>query len=813
MPSITVCDVALDPKKGGLAAVWTYRLNEPLRMGAAVVVPLATRSELGFVLRVYETTEAELGFPLKSLRTVQSKIDGLGLPPELIELSRFVSNEYLCDPAAALAPALPPGVRSRLTSAWTIRPVPIPSDLSPIQKEVIIAMGESQGVLIETKGKPLSPAILRALQSMRKLGLVEKRLRVLPMQEARKKETLLRLNPDSQIIERFLLKEGKKRPAQALTLMQLQAAQQGAFTIPEIKAMAAVTESIVKSLVQNGLLEAVGENVATPASIPPEPNPAQKVAIDALVSAVCDHAATGFLLFGVTGSGKTEVYMRAAAEALRAGRQVLYIVPEIALAAQAMGLLRARFGSSVAVLHSNLSDIDRLTNWLRIRDGKASVVLGARSALFAPLADIGLIVVDEEHEQAYKQENVPRYHAKALAMRLSTLHGCPVIFGSATPSVESFYEAEQSELNEGSAVPDGRRLTLLTLPERTAFAKLPKVIVKDLAEGYRQHQASILTDELQTRMRAVLDLGQQTILFLNRRAYAPFMICRDCGHSMECPNCSVSLSFHRRDRRLKCHHCGFQMTPPEECPKCRGIRLAPFGAGTEKVEEAVSTLFPGVKVGRLDRDVVKKRGALEDTLAGFRSGEIQVLVGTQIVAKGLDFPNVTLVGVIAADVSLNLPDFRASERTYQLLSQVAGRAGRGAVGGAVVVQTLNPEHPAVLAAQTHDFLPFYETLKRERNEAGYPPFRRLVNIVVTGLVRPGVEEATGEIAERLSRVAGAQVLGPVDCAIERVLGKWRRHVLIKLPAYAPPTQIGQALESMDTTGVQVTIDVDPYTMM
>ena len=674
-------------------------------------------------------------------------------------------------------------------------------------------MDEANGVLVETKGKPLAPAIVRALKTLRKLGLVEKRLRVLPIQESRKKETLVRLSADHEKIERFLAKEGKKRPAQALTLMQLQAAQQGAFTIPEIKALAAVTESIVKSLLQAGLLETVGEEMLPAIAAPPEPNPAQRIAIEAITEAVREHATTAFLLYGITGSGKTEVYLRSAAEALRLGRQVLYVVPEIALAAQAMGLLRARFGSSVAVLHSNLSDLERLTNWLRIRDGNASAVLGARSALFAPLSNIGLIVVDEEHEQAYKQESVPRYHAKALALRLSTLHGCPVVFGSATPSVESFYEAEQSEIADSTAVPGRRLLTLLSLPERTAFAKLPNVVVKDLSEGYRQHQASILTDELRTRMRAVLDLGQQTILFLNRRAYAPFMICRDCGHSMECPNCSVSLSFHRRDRRLKCHHCGFQMSPPEECPKCHGIRLAPFGAGTEKVEEAVALDFPGVKVGRLDRDVARKKGALEDTLAAFRSGEIEVLVGTQIVAKGLDFPNVTLVGVIAADVSLNLPDFRASERTFQLLSQVAGRAGRGAVGGAVVIQTLNPDHPAVLAAQTHDYLPFYEILKRERSEAGYPPFRRLVNIVVAGNLRPAVEAATLEISQRIEQVPRAQVLGPVDCAIERVLGKWRRHVLVKLPPYASPAEIGQALESMDADDVQVTIDVDPYTMM
>ncbi len=803
--------MALDPKKGGSSAVWTYRVSDPLQVGDAVVVPLATRTELGFVLRIYEATEQDLGFPLKSLRPVQSQIEGLGLPLELVELSRFVSEEYLCEPAVALAPGLPPGIKSRLVTTWTLTENATPGP-NPIHQDVVRVMQEAGGLLTESKTKPLTPAIKRALQALQKSGVVKKRLRPVSIQETAKKEAF-RLHPDSQKIEQFLSKEGKKKPAQALTLIQLQAAQQGAFTASEIKALAAVTDATIRSLTQAGLLEVVDEQLKTPGLQPPEPNPAQQIAIDAIVEAVQEKSSTGFLLYGITGSGKTEVYMRAAAEALRLGRQVLYVVPEIALAAQAIGLLRARFGSTVAVLHSNLSDTDRFSNWMRVRDGKAPVVLGARSALFAPLSNIGLIIIDEEHEQSYKQESVPRYHAKSIALRLAALHGCPVVLGSATPSIESFYEAEQRELNEDQSVPRSRHLTLLTLPERTASAKLPEVIVKDLSESYRQHQVSLLSDELTERMHQVLEKKQQTILFLNRRAYAPFMICRDCGHSMECPNCSVSLSFHRKDGRLKCHHCGFQMKPPTECPKCHFLRLAPFGAGTEKVEEAVATVFPKVRVARLDRDIAKRKGALEDTLAAFRSGDIQVLVGTQIVAKGLDFPNVTLVGVVAADVSLNLPDFRASERTFQLLSQVAGRAGRGKIGGAVVIQTLNPEHPAVLAAQAHDYLPFYERLKIERKEAAYPPFRRLVNVIVTGESQPLVDRITKEVAARLTELPTVQVLGPVDCAIERTQNKWRRHVLLKIPPYSSPKEIGQALQTVQTEKASLVIDVDPYSMM
>jgi primosomal protein N' (replication factor Y) len=338
------------------------------------------------------------------------------------------------------------------------------------------------------------------------------------------------------------------------------------------------------------------------------------------------------------------------------------------------------------------------------------------------------------------------------------------------------------------------------------------VDVEDLTEGYRSGKPSILSDELRERMVDTLARGEQVILFLNRRAYAPFVICRDCGHQMQCPNCAVSLSFHRKDRRLRCHHCGYHTMPPDECPKCRGLRLSPFGVGTEKVEEAVAQEFTQTRVARLDRDVARRKGALEETLALFRSGDIGVLVGTQMVAKGLDFPNVTLVGVIAADVSLNIPDFRSSERTFQLLSQVAGRAGRGSAPGTVVIQTFNPFHTSVRTAQSHDFLAFYESMKRERMDAGYPPFRRLVNVVLSGESRNAVVDASAEVARRLA-LPGIELLGPVDCAVERLQNRWRRHLLLKLPAGSSASPVGEALLGFVHKGVQVVVDVDPYSLM
>jgi primosomal protein N' (replication factor Y) len=456
--------------------------------------------------------------------------------------------------------------------------------------------------------------------------------------------------------------------------------------------------------------------------------------------------------------------------------------------------------------------------------------LGARSALFAPLGNLGLVVVDEEHEASYKQESAPRYHSKALARYLGQRHGCPVVLGSATPSVESFYEAELAELAEEGCAPTPKTpvaesllansalrpppapLTLLTLPERAASARLPEVIVHDLTDGYRNGKPAMLCDDLHVAIEETLARGEQVILFLNRRAYAPFVICRDCGQQMQCPHCAVSLSYHRRDRKLRCHHCGYQTNPPDACPKCSGLRLSPFGVGTEKVEEAVAALFPQTRVARLDRDVARRKGALEETLASFRAGQIGILVGTQMVAKGLDFPNVTLVGVIAADVSLNIPDFRASERTFQLLAQVAGRAGRGKNPGRVFIQTFNPLHASVRSAQAHDFLSMLDALKAERAEAGYPPYRRLVNIVLSGENRSAVLKASEEALARLCRLP-LDVLGPVDCVVERLQNRWRRHLLLKMPAGASAAPIGEALLGFDPKNVQVVVDVDPYNLM
>lgn len=805
--TLSLADVAIDARSGGAEAVYTYRADPDTALGDAYFVPLGARSVMGTVVGLRVVSEGELGFPVAKLRSMGLRVDNASLPGPTVELLRYVADQYLCPLPAVLGLALPPGARHRLVTEWRlVEGAESPLPLSPLQEEALHALRESGGRLTESKGRALAPGAKKALQHLRAKGLVVASLSLDLDAEKRRLTGLLRLTSDDERVERFLTTEAKKKPAQALTLMRLQAAEGAILTVQEIKALGDVTDQTVRALLAAGLLERVEGEVER--REPPKPNPAQTSAIEAVAAAIRANRFEPFLLFGVTGSGKTEVYLRCAAEALRRGRQVLFLVPEIALTAQVIAQLRERFGRGVAVLHSGLPPTERLENWMRIRTGDASIVLGTRSALFAPIRDLGLVIVDEEHEPSYKQENPPRYHAKLLARYLARRWEAPILLGSATPSVETFYEASKGGWK------------LLELSRRAAGAALPDVRIVDLrrpAQPSGQGPTGLFCPELREAMDEAFSRQEQAILFLNRRAYAPFLICRDCGHRWLCPSCAVTLSYHLRDSLLRCHHCGHFENPPDVCPTCSGDQIRPLGAGVERVEEAVREVWPEATVGRLDRDITRRKGALEETLALFRAGAIDVLVGTQMVAKGLDFPRVTVVGIIAADLALNLPDFRASERAFQVLSQVAGRAGRGDRPGRVLIQTFNPENPAIVCAQAHDFRSFYEQVIPERRLARYPPFTRLVNLVLQGEDRAAVVDAAAEVRGIVASVLGVQgpptLLGPVDCVIERLASRWRRHLLLKLLSHDQVRALGRSLERFERRGVLLTIDVDPYTLL
>ncbi len=530
----------------------------------------------------------------------------------------------------------------------------------------------------------------------------------------------------------------------------------------------------------------------------------QRAAIQEIEAAVAASRFTAFLVHGVTASGKTEVYARAASRARDVGRQALILVPEVALTSQLVTEFRRRFGSRVGVLHSYLGVGERRRTWELARRGSLDIVIGARSGVFAPLPNLGLIVVDEEHEPAYKQSEQIRYHARDVAVKRAQMLSATALLGSATPSLESHANASRGKY---------RRLVLTRRVDRGA---LPEVQVVDL-----RHEPAewLLSSPLRDALARRLARREQALLFLNRRGHSHFVQCRGCSWSPECPHCDITLTYHLATRDWRCHYCGHLAPARRACPRCEGTLFHFGGAGTQRAERELATLFPSARVLRLDRDMARSQ-APRHALESFGRREADVLLGTQMIAKGLDFPHVTLVGVLDADVALHLPDFRATERTFQLLTQVAGRAGRGSKRGEVIVQTLAPEHPSVLAARDHDYARFAERELLERREAGYPPFFRLVALRFAGPDEGAVERVARRLADRARAggVEGLEVLGPAPQALGRLRNAYRWHLLLRSRrAQAVRAQAGVLLEAAEseglTAGVRVSADVDPVDVL
>jgi len=528
---------------------------------------------------------------------------------------------------------------------------------------------------------------------------------------------------------------------------------------------------------------------------------AQRTAIAAIGRAMEAGGFAPFLLHGITASGKTEVYLRVAQEARERGRQTLVLVPEIALGSQVVAAFRARFGARVGLLHSYLSLGERRRTWELARRGALDVVVGARSAVFAPLPQLGLVLVDEEHEPAYKQSEQLRYHGRDTAVRRAQLLGIPVVLGSATPSLESLANAARGKYQR------------LSLPERVTRRSLPAVRVVDLRrEG---EGASMLSRPLHAALLERLERGEQALLFLNRRGHSHYTQCRGCGFVPRCPRCDITLTLHVSPREWRCHYCGHHEPAGTRCPKCGAALLHFSGAGTQRVERELAARLPKARVLRLDTDVARQRQHPERVLRAFAKGEADVLLGTQMIAKGLDFPRVTLVGVLDADVALHLPDFRAAERTWQLLVQVSGRAGRGAAAGEVFIQTCTPEHPAVQAAVLHQPQVFIDPELEQRRDAGYPPYRRLVAVLFTGAEERDVERAANAVADALGDPGGgAEVLGPAPQALAKLRNRFRWHLLLKGTHAARLREVARrALDAATQPGfpkaVSVTVDVDP----
>ncbi len=609
-----------------------------------------------------------------------------------------------------------------------------------------------------------------------------------------------------------------KLPRAQQQVLQALSASREPLTIQQLAQASRASTATISTLRRKGLIASVSQRLnfnepheaLVAAEEDHELNSDQRRALDTITSALEAGRHETILLHGITGSGKTEVYIQAIQRVVSYGRQAIVLVPEISLTPQTRQRFKARFGA-VAVLHSHLTDAERHWHWQRIAAGEVNVVVGARSAIFAPVPQLGMIVLDEEHESTFKQDSTPRYHARDVAAWRAKEEGVPLVLGSATPSLESWHRARTGDYR------------LVELPKRVLDRPLPDVLTIDLRNETREKVfRGAISRQLQLAMRQALDQGGQVILLLNRRGFSTHIQCPQCGEVVKCPNCELALTHHRHTEIVLCHYCDFEMAPPTVCPKCKFPGIHYGGLGTQRLEAEVRARFTDMPCLRMDTDTMQQPGSHERALAKFRSGEVRILVGTQMIAKGLDFPQVTLVGVVNADTALHLPDFRASERTFQLLVQVAGRTGRGEQGGRVLVQTLNPDHPAILAAVRHDYQAFAEYEMPMREELSYPPYGSMVRLVVRGPIEVVTREFAGHLVERLRAACEqtqtkARVLGPAPAPMAKLRGNYRFQIQLQ-GLDGPALRAAAATIVYDTKlkppeEVQWIVDVDPLEMM
>lgn len=777
-------------------STFTYRIPEPLTVperGARVTAPFGPRRVIGVVTGVLDSDEeAAQGRELKDVLDV---IDESPLAPTpLLDLAAWMAEHYLAPPGECYRLILPPdGVRASRAVARLLRRDAPPGDA------VVDALRDGP-LRVSTLSRRLGGDPASRLARLRRSGVV-----------AVEQDLASRGFRHVQVASLADASFAPRGKAQGEVLERLRAAG-GHAPVAELVRDRPSLRRAVDRLAELGALRIEEERearipgvMAGDVAARPEPTGDQNQVLHVLTEAIARGGYSPFVLHGVTGSGKTEVYFRAAEAAVEAGRGVILLLPEIALTPLLVRAAVGRFGPTVAVLHSELSAGERHDQWWRIREGESRIVIGARSAVFAPVPDLGLLIVDEEHEGAYKQEDSPRYHARDVAVMRAKLESVPVILGSATPSLESHANAAKGKYRR------------LALPVRIGPRGLPRIEVVDRRETMKTGADPILTPPLREALVECLARKEQSLLLLNRRGYATSLLCRECGQQASCPNCSVFLTLHRGGRHALCHYCGYQVPAPSACAFCRGEYLRLTGYGTEKVVEAVQAALPGARVGRLDRDLAMRRGAVEKVLADFETGEIDVLVGTQMIAKGHDFPKVTLVGVVDADVGLGMPDFRAAERTFQLLTQVAGRAGRADLAGEVILQSHLPDHYALRLACAQDYEGFFEREMEFRRTMGYPPSAALVNLVLRSRDPAAAAADADAVARRLREGAPGRyrVLGPARAPLARLKQEHRFQILLKGDRTSMREAVRRALVERygETRWPGVAVDVDPVSVM
>lgn len=737
-------------------------------------------------------------------------------PSSIVPFFRWISEYYIYPIGEVIKSALPSGLNLYEYAVISItedgKNVLKDNSVPPIQREILSSL-ESESCRQKNLCKIINKNIPNSLiQTMENLGLIISKRELKGGRTRPKLERYVLLTSSEIAIKE--LSAPKMKIIDALK-------EEGELSVKKLKELVPSALGLIKSLENKGYISTIkkrvyrdpfGESIETDSAhiLTKE----QEQAISKVVTSLNKGFST-FLLAGVTGSGKTEVYMRIAAEAIKKNCKVLVLVPEIALISQMERRFRARFGECVALLHSGLSAGERYDQWRRIASGEATIAIGARSAIFAPFDNVGVIIVDEEHDISYKQEGGLCYNARDLAVVRAKLNNGVALLGSATPSIQSYYNVTINKFTE------------LTLKKRIEKRPLPEVTIIDLRKirDYRGVK-KFISSELHEAMKETLERGEQILLFLNRRGFASFPVCASCGKAIRCKNCDISLTFHKGANAYKCHYCGFTLAATSNCPTCGSAGIKLLGLGTEKIEAAVKSLFPNAKTVRMDRDTTTRKGSVLKLLKGLKDNTIDILVGTQMIAKGHDFPNITLVGIICADLSLSLPDFRAGERTFQLLAQVSGRAGRGNVSGRVILQTFNPEHFSILSAKTQDFKVFYNKEIHFRKSLRYPPFSRMVQIKISGNDKEKTRQhalAVGNLCNTLKRnnksfIKTIEVLGPIEAPLPRIAKQYRWQILLKSLSVKELHSLIHLMMFRNSSKfyrqkVKVVVDMDPFFMM
>ncbi len=806
-----VVDVAIEA--GASQTLFSYAVPVALRhrvaVGTRVLAPFGRRRVTGYIIEITNDSSRD------DLKDITDILDKAPLfDPEDLKFYRWASDYYMYPLAKTLRLVLPAGIGVESSRTVMKTQKPAPADLTENQQQIMsLLKAFPKGVSLKgLKNKIPCRSLDRDMKKLTDAGLITMRDALKQPTVREKKETLLRVAEGVATLESFT--ERQQTLIKAIMT-------RGCMTLAQLRGECGNAASVLTRLRQKGVI-VTEERISCRT---PEPPPAigvpqgaytltseQTRALNAITDAITAHRFAPFLLHGVTGSGKTEVYLGAIAKALALGGSALLLVPEIALTPQLLSRVRDRFGDDrLAVLHSGIRPGERYDQWRRIASGEATIILGARSAIFAPVRDLRLIIIDEEHDTSYKQDDRMPYNARDLAVVRARFLSAVVVLGSATPEIQSYFNTKH------------KGFIYLHLSKRVENRMLPKVEIVDLRtpEG-KQSMGGVLSQPLARAIEDTLDAGKQTLLFLNRRGFTTFLSCVNCGYVFRCRDCSVTLTHHMSDHTLKCHYCNYSVKVPPLCPSCQGHGIRSYGAGTEKLFHEIEARFPRARIARLDSDVASKRGAYARILSALGAREIDILIGTQMIAKGHDFPHVTLVGVISADTSLNMPDFRASERTFQLLTQVSGRGGRGNTAGRVIIQTLNPLHYAIVRAGDHDYLSFYDDELQTRIALGYPPFSRMINMRISSRD----ESKAAAVAQRAANIAHAaarrqkkgpgavSILGPAQAPLIKIKGRYRWQLLFKgADAGMLHDLAAEIMKAMGREASNIKIDVDPVNFM